>query len=89
MTILRVICADIRKEKGLSEAVVNAANEDLVLGRGIAEALKKACGPQLQVECNEFLRDMNATLNMAKVPTGSLALTDAYTMHPCAGKINH
>ena len=38
------------------DAVVNAANNDLILGAGVAGAIKKAGGPTIQVECNRIGR---------------------------------
>lgn len=37
-----------------TDAIVNAANKDLVLGAGVAGAIKKKGGPTIQEECNEI-----------------------------------
>ena len=34
------------------EAVVNAANTDLILGAGVAGAIRTTGGPQIQAECD-------------------------------------
>jgi O-acetyl-ADP-ribose deacetylase len=36
------------------EAVVNAANTDLMLGAGVAGAIRKRGGPQIQAECDRI-----------------------------------
>ena len=36
------------------EAVVNAANSSLILGGGVAGAIRKAGGPSIQEECNRI-----------------------------------
>jgi O-acetyl-ADP-ribose deacetylase len=36
------------------EAVVNAANTDLMLGAGVAGAIRKKGGPRIQAECNKI-----------------------------------
>ena len=48
-----------------SEAIVNAANEQLQLGGGVAGAINKRGGPQIQAECN----------NIGPVQTGQAAIT--------------
>jgi O-acetyl-ADP-ribose deacetylase len=35
-----------------TEAIVNAANKDLILGAGVAGALRRKGGPQIQIECD-------------------------------------
>jgi O-acetyl-ADP-ribose deacetylase (regulator of RNase III) len=37
-----------------TDAIVNAANNDLVLGGGVAGAIRAKGGPQIQQECNQI-----------------------------------
>jgi O-acetyl-ADP-ribose deacetylase len=46
-------------------AIVNAANNDLQLGGGVAGAIRRKGGPQIQVECNEI----------GAIPVGGAAIT--------------
>ena len=47
------------------EAVVNAANNDLQLGGGVAGAIRRKGGPSIQQECNRI----------GRVPLGEAAIT--------------
>uniref|UniRef100_A0A3Q4GDH1 Poly [ADP-ribose] polymerase n=1 Tax=Neolamprologus brichardi TaxID=32507 RepID=A0A3Q4GDH1_NEOBR len=47
-----------------ADALVNAANEDLEHGGGVAAALSKAGGPQVQIECRAMVKQTG------KIPTG-------------------
>ena len=47
------------------DAVVNAANTDLLLGAGVAGAIRRAGGPAIQEECNR----------LGPIPLGEAALT--------------
>lgn len=49
------------------DAVVNAANTDLVLGSGVAGAIRKKGGPSIQSECD----------GIGPVPLGAAAVTGA------------
>jgi O-acetyl-ADP-ribose deacetylase len=49
------------------EAVVNAANTDLMLGGGVAGAIRTKGGPQIQSECNRH----------GPIPLGEAAVTTA------------
>ena len=49
------------------DAIVNAANIELVLGGGVAGAIHKKGGPSIQGECNK----------LAPVPLGEAAITGA------------
>uniref|UniRef100_A0A3P8NAA7 Poly [ADP-ribose] polymerase n=1 Tax=Astatotilapia calliptera TaxID=8154 RepID=A0A3P8NAA7_ASTCA len=52
-----------------ADALVNAANEDLEHGGGVAAALSKAGGPQVQIECRAMVKQIG------KIPTGDVAIT--------------
>src|ERR1700732_988023 len=47
------------------EAIVNAANNDLQLGGGLAGAIRRKGGPEIQKECDEI----------GQVPVGGAAIT--------------
>src|ERR1700739_4622919 len=48
-----------------TDAIVNAANNDLQLGGGVAGAIRRGGGPQIQKECDEI----------GPVPVGGAAIT--------------
>jgi O-acetyl-ADP-ribose deacetylase len=48
-----------------TDAIVNAANNDLQLGGGVAGAIRRSGGPQIQKECDEI----------GPVPVGGAAIT--------------
>lgn len=50
--VLELVQGDITKQK--TEAVVNAANERLAPGGGVAGAIHRAAGPELWEECKEL-----------------------------------
>lgn len=54
-----------------TEAITNAANEDLLLGSGVAGAICTAGGPAIQQECDEIYR------RFGKVPVGGSVSTKA------------
>lgn len=51
-TLIRLIKGDITEVD--TEAIVNAANSALVLGGGVAGAIRKKGGPSIQEECNKI-----------------------------------
>ena len=48
-----------------TDAIVNAANNDLQLGGGVAGAIRRKGGPEIQSECNEI----------GMIPVGGAAIT--------------
>lgn len=60
-----------------TDAIVNAANEDLILGGGVAGAIRKKGGPSIQEECNRIGR-----INVGEaVVTGAGNLKAKYVIH--------
>ncbi|MBA7702628.1 O-acetyl-ADP-ribose deacetylase [subsurface metagenome] len=51
-TIIRLYQGDITELD--TEAIVNAANASLVLGGGVAGAIRRKGGPNIQEECNKI-----------------------------------
>ena len=54
-----------------TDAIVNAANEFLNLGSGVAGAIREAGGSAIQTECNDI----------GSCPTGSAVITGAGNLH--------
>ncbi|NWR62452.1 PAR14 polymerase, partial [Bucorvus abyssinicus] len=63
------------------DVVVNASNEDLKHIGGLAEALLKAAGPELQEECDELVR------KSGRLQPGSAVITGAGNL-PCKSVIH-
>jgi len=51
-SILELVEGDIAEME--TEAIVNAANAQLILGGGVAGAIRKKGGPKIQAECNKI-----------------------------------
>jgi O-acetyl-ADP-ribose deacetylase (regulator of RNase III) len=68
MTRLRVIKGDITTQT--TDAIVNAANEQLSHGGGVARAIALAAGPELQELCH----------NLPSVPTGQAVITPGFNL---------
>jgi len=68
-----------------TEVIVNAANTDLILGGGVAGAIRRAGGPAIQEECNK----------LAPIPVGDVAVTGAgnlphkYVFHAATMKLQN
>ncbi len=75
MAQIEIIQGDITEAE--VEAIVNAANNDLELGGGVAGAIRRKGGPSIQEECNRI----------GRVPLGEAATTGggnlkaAYVIH--------
>lgn len=72
--IIRVVQGDLTAEQ--VDAIVNAANEHLSHGGGVAGAISRRGGPAIQRESTDWVRAHGP------VPTGSAAITEAGRL-PC------
>lgn len=68
---------EIHKNK--SGAVVNAANEKLVFGKGIAKALYEEGGHIVQEECNALMKHYSR-LGIDSLPAGSATIAPSGNM---------
>ena len=66
-TILSLVQGDITKEQ--VDAIVNAANEQLIGGGGVDGAIHRAGGPAIMAECNKI------RVEQGGCPTGSAVIT--------------
>jgi O-acetyl-ADP-ribose deacetylase len=62
---IRLVQGDITEMA--DDAIVNAANNDLILGAGVAGAIRRKGGAEIQQECNEI----------GTIPVGAAAITGA------------
>ncbi len=74
-SLLEVIEADITEMK--TEAIVNAANAQLILGGGVAGAIKRKGGPEIQEECSTI----GGTFVGGAVITNAGNLKTKYVIH--------
>jgi len=72
--VIRVVQGDLTEEP--VDAIVNAANERLAHGGGVAGAIVRKGGPEIQRESREWVREHGP------VRTGSAAITGAGSL-PC------
>jgi len=72
---LRIVRGDLTREP--AEAIVNAANEHLAHGGGVAGAIVRRGGYQIQEESNHWVSDHGP------VPTGRAAITGAGNLPAC------
>ena len=57
--------------KETTDAITNCANEQLILGGGVAGAISEGGGPKIQDECDQYVN------KHGDVPTGTCAVTGA------------
>jgi O-acetyl-ADP-ribose deacetylase len=63
-----------------ANAIINAANKYLLLGGGVAGAIKDAAGPDVQVQCDELLEKYGTKLTIPAIKTtGWTSLPKIYT----------
>lgn len=79
---IKIIMGDITDFEG--EAIVNAANTDLILGGGVAGAIRKKGGESIQKECSKIGK---IPLGEAVVTTGG-TLKAKYVIHAAAMGLN-
>ena len=78
---LEVVCGDITRQPDV-EAIVNAANAQLMPGGGVAGAIHRAAGPELAAEC----RPLAPIVPGAAVLTGGCNLPNRWVIH-CLGPV--
>lgn len=66
------------------DAVVNAANNHLVMGAGVAGALARRGGPQIQRECDEHIRRFGPLAVGQAAITGGGSLAARFVIHAAA-----
>ncbi|MCS7208002.1 MAG: macro domain-containing protein [Fimbriimonadales bacterium] len=79
--VIEVIEADITEQA--VDAIVNAANSDLILGSGVAGAIARKGGPSIQEECN---RHGSIQVGEAAI-TGAGALPARYVIHAASMRL--
>jgi O-acetyl-ADP-ribose deacetylase (regulator of RNase III) len=77
-TCIRIVHGDITQQHGI-DALVNAANVNLQHGGGVAAAISKAAGPQLQIFCNK--ESFGHKKGMPRCPVGQAVITPAYNLN--------
>ena len=82
MTLIRVEEGDISTFDG--DAVVNAANNHLILGAGVAGAILRRGGGIIQAECNEYVRQHGPVRVGEAALTGGGDLPAHYVIHAAA-----
>jgi O-acetyl-ADP-ribose deacetylase (regulator of RNase III) len=77
-TRIGIVQGDITKQRGI-DVIVNAANEQLRHGGGVAAAISKAAGPGLQIHCNKL--PIAETWGCPRCPTGYAVITPAFNLN--------
>ncbi len=80
--ILRVVPGDISTFQG--DAVVNAANNHLIMGTGVAGALAARGGGTIQQECDELVRKAGPIQVGEAAITGAGNLSVRFVIHAAA-----
>ena len=80
-SILELVEGDITEME--TEAIVNAANAKLILGSGVAGAIRRKGGPEIQQECNKIGR----TFVGGAVITTAGNLEATYVIHAVGPRI--
>ena len=81
-TVLELVEGDITEAD--TEAIVNAANAALVLGGGVAGAIRTKGGPSIQAECNKI----SPTSIGAALKTAAGNLKAQYVIHAVAPRMS-
>jgi putative ATPase len=76
---LTVVQADITTEQ--VEAIVNAANERLQLGAGVAGAIREAGGDEIQAECDAWVKDHGLVKVGGAMITGAGRMPFKHVIH--------
>jgi O-acetyl-ADP-ribose deacetylase (regulator of RNase III) len=74
-SVVETVEGDITEQN--TDAIVNAANAALVLGAGVAGAIRKKGGPRIQEECNKI----GGTVVGGAVITGAGSLKARHVIH--------
>lgn len=80
--MIRVIQGDITTYTG--DAVVNAANNHLQLGAGVAGAIRRAGGPAIQAECDRYVAQNGPIAVGAAMSTGAGTMRCRWVIHAAA-----
>jgi O-acetyl-ADP-ribose deacetylase (regulator of RNase III) len=80
--LIRVEEGDITGFQG--DGLVNAANNHLVLGAGVAGAIRLRGGPRIQEECDEYVRHHGPIAVGEAVVTGAGDLQVKWVIHAAA-----
>jgi len=76
---IAVVQADITTES--VDAVVNAANERLKLGTGVAGAMRRAGGPEIQAQCDAIVAAQGPLKAGQAVITGAGSMLARHVIH--------
>ncbi|MFX0101344.1 MAG: macro domain-containing protein [Candidatus Hodarchaeota archaeon] len=74
-SVIKLVQGDITEQS--TDAIVNAANDQLILGGGVAGAIRRKGGPSIQEECNKI----GGTFVGGAVITGGGNLKTKHVIH--------